>query len=703
MVKARLLVVDGERVEIAHEALLRTWEPLSQWIDEWYVGLETSRTDKSVLKSLPAEKEAPCKQEITQSGKDVKIVLLGRGGAGKTSLLKRLKGEAFNPNEPMTQGIQLSKFPFQAMDDTFRLNVWDFAGQESMHATHQFFLTKNTIYLLVLQGREGGEDAEAEYWLSYLEAFGDDSPVLVVLNKINECSFDLNYNSLLSRYRQCRDFVKTDCKENNGIDKLSSHLQSLISGMPSAQFYLRPPYWPRVKSRLEQMGKVLVATEEIYTLCSEEGVSAQDEIEELLNIFHLLGIVLSYQDDAVLEGIVFLNPEWVANGIYAVLTSEFLAAKEGEIDMHDLRTVLSAQRFPLDTHQYVIRLMRKFGLCLPYYKDDIHLFPELLGKAEPDAAHGFEPVRCLNYEYHYGFLPHGLIPRFIVQSHILSCPQSRWRSGVVLTHLKCRALVIGDPTKRRVTVLVKNGQPSARRELLGIIRAYFKQVHFQFSRDRLDVQERVPLIGYPSVSVDPDKLSAFELKGIQTYPEYDGQIVFTVDVSELLNGIEPERRDHLSGRQSSRPKHIFISYSHKDERYRAQLETHLTHLKNLGIISFWHDRMILPSREWESEIDENLRNADIVIMLISPDFMASDYCMGKEVRYAMDRHHSSTAQILPILVRKCDYKDLAFGKIQGLPKNQRPVSSWKDKDSAWHDVCMGIRSVAEEKDAASER
>ena len=695
MLEFRLLALHDGKLMLTYEALIRTWPLLAGWIQE--AGMQTSRShgvDKcsepeSELENIPHDHDG---QEPT---KDVKIVLVGRGGAGKTSLVRRLKEDSFDPCEPMTKGIHQSSFNLKTPDGTFRLNVWDFGGQECMHATHQFFLTRQTIYLLVLQGREGNVDAEVEYWLNYIDAFGADSQVLVVLNKIDECPFDLNFTILLRKYRQCQNFVKTDCKENKGIEQLTAHLGALITSMPQA--YSPSPCWPKIRSRIEKTNEVIMSKKDFYSLCREEGLGTQDECDKLARVFHLLGFLLYYGDDHILKDIVFIKPARVANGIYSVIASDLLAQKEGELDLGTLMAALNDSLFPVGMHQYLIRLMCRFGLCFPYYTDDMYLIPELLGESEPSSADAFYVEPCLNYEFHYAFLPHGLIPKLIVQTHTLSNPANRWRKGIVLSYANCKALIIGDSIKRVVTVRIMHGQPIDRREFLGIIRAYLKQIHHEYSGDRLDVQERVPLIYCPSFSVRYEKLLAFERQGIQSYPEFDGEKVIEVNVSELLNGVETADADTRARPKTAKPKHLFISYSHKDELYRAQLEIHLTNLKNLDIISFWHDRMIMPSNEWESEIDENLKKADIVIFLISPYFLASDYCMSKEVVFAMEQHCSAISQVVPIIVRPCDCKGQPFEKIQGLPMNLKPITRWKDKDAAWLDVSRAIRTIAEGK------
>ena len=136
------------------------------------------------------------RQQAKRPLNEGKLILVGRGEVGKTSLVRRLVDNNFRGDESKTQGINITAWPLRSDFDTFRLNIWDFGGQEIMHATHQFFLTERSIYLLVLNGREGGEDLDAEYWLKHIESFGGDSPVLVVQNKIAQHPFELNYEKM---------------------------------------------------------------------------------------------------------------------------------------------------------------------------------------------------------------------------------------------------------------------------------------------------------------------------------------------------------------------------------------------------------------------------------------------------------------------------------------------------------------------------
>jgi len=623
-----------------------------------------------------------------------KLILIGRGEVGKTSLVNRLVKSDFSGEERKTQGINITKWFIQVTNDSIRLNIWDFGGQEIMHATHQFFLTERTLYLLVLNGREGGEDADAEYWLKHIESFGADSPVIVVQNKISQHPFDLNYRGLRARYPQIRGFVKTDCKDEVGIPKLHDLIASVVADMPEIRmdFYAD---WYTVKERLESMGDEYLSYQQFVDLCIDQGIVDDSARDTLAFALHCLGIALNYRQDSRLRETSVLKPEWVTQGIYGILNAKRLAERHGELHLSDLRDILSGKRYPRDKHLFLLELMRKFSLCFPFRDDaDRFLVPDLLGKEEPLEVATFSPGECLNFEYHYGVLPEGLLPRFIVRTHALSADQPRWRSGVVLAYEDCKALVKTEPAERRVIVRVNGGNPIARRNLLAIIRYDFDLIHAEF-KDRLDVQEKVPLTANPSFSVDYKKLVAFERKKVTEFPEYVGQEILRINVSDLLNGIdfEEQRRDPLEA--LNRAKSLFFSYSHKDEELRDELETHLKLLQRQRIIATWHDRKILAGSEWDHEIDGALNRADIILLLVSADFIASDYCWDKEISRAMERHDSKEALVVPVLLRSCDWKGAPFGKVQGLPTDMKAVTAWSDRDAAWTNVATGIRRFAE--------
>ena len=176
---------------------------------------------------------------------EAKLILLGRGGVGKTSLVERLIHGRFGP-QPVTPGIHITdwQIPLHGGENV-RLHVWDFGGQEIMHATHQFFLTERSVYLVVVSRREGRVDEDAEYWLRLVETFGADSPVMVVLNKIESEPFDLNRRGLHEKFPgRIREFLESDCKEGTGIGEVKQAIIRETERLPSVRDKF-PARWSR--------------------------------------------------------------------------------------------------------------------------------------------------------------------------------------------------------------------------------------------------------------------------------------------------------------------------------------------------------------------------------------------------------------------------------------------------------------------------
>lgn len=141
---------------------------------------------------------------------------------------------------------------------------------------------------------------------------------------------------------------------------------------------------------------------------------------------------------------------------------------------------------------------------------------------------------------------------------------------------------------------------------------------------------------------------------------------------------------------------LFISYSHADEGVKTELLKHLEPLKKLHLVETWHDRKLKPGEEWENVISKELEKADIILLLVSIDFINSKYCYDIELDKALERHEQKTAVVIPIIVRNCLWQFTPFAKIQALPKDAKAISSWPDKDEAMTHVVDGIRLIAEQ-------
>ncbi len=145
---------------------------------------------------------------------------------------------------------------------------------------------------------------------------------------------------------------------------------------------------------------------------------------------------------------------------------------------------------------------------------------------------------------------------------------------------------------------------------------------------------------------------------------------------------------------------IFISYSHKDDEFRERLEVHLALLKRQGIIRVWHDRRIGAGKDIHKEISENLEAAAVVLLLVSPDFLASDYCYDRELARAMERHREGSARVIPVILRVCDWYGAPFGDLKAVPRDGQPITKFADRDEGFHEVAKAIRDVVAELGAA---
>ncbi len=191
-------------------------------------------------------------------------------------------------------------------------------------------------------------------------------------------------------------------------------------------------------------------------------------------------------------------------------------------------------------------------------------------------------------------------------------------------------------------------------------------------------------------------------QGNYTQVSGNGNVVIQGVQSSSLNinipATPPQNRDATTSSAdpappANRPKKLFFSYSKHDREYLEQLLSHLAVLRRKGKIAPWSDHLIRPGEEWDNVIREELNEADIILLLVSADFLATDYIWDVEIKTAMDRHAQKTAQVVPVVLRSCSWEDTPFGKLNGLPSKAKPVSSYADRDAAWLEVVKGIERL----------
>src|SRR5262249_9453217 len=462
------------------------------------------------------------------------------------------------------------------------------------------------------------------------------------------------------------EFIQTDCEADIGISELLRAIQRETDRLPNVRDPF-PASWFTVKNELASLRDNYIGYDAYQHLCAGHGIAGAVSQETLVGFLHDLGIVVNFRDNPRLSHTHVLNPSWVTNGIYKLLNDETLMQKkDGEFSHHDLARVLDAAAYPASMYQFLLDLMEKFELCYEFYDSNgRYLVPELLKKEEPGLPE-FVTADALRFEYHYNILPEGLLPRFIVRSRGHNQELPRWRTGAVLAFEGNRALVKADIQDRTVSITV-NGDLAGRRRLLTVIRSDFERLHSSIIR--LQAEEKVPVPHYAGTSVEYKTLCVMEAEGEKELPLVVGGKLVRVNVAELLNGVEEpsaRRRDAAQELRAGMRETVSVvfSYSHKDEELRDKLAAHLKILERNGVITSWYDRKIPPGDEWKRVIDTNFERADVILLLVSADFIASDYCYEVEMKGALERHEKREARVVPIIARPCRWQTAPFGRLQ---------------------------------------
>ncbi|MCC3423216.1 MAG: leucine-rich repeat domain-containing protein [Microcoleus sp. PH2017_01_SCD_O_A] len=470
---------------------------------------------------------------------EAKVLLVGQGSVGKTSLINRLTHNQYNPNQPQTDGLNITNWQITVNTKPVKLKVWDFGGQEIYHATHQFFLTKRSLYLLVSNCRTSEDENRLEYWLKLIESFGDASPVILVGNKCDEQPLDLNRKALRDKYPNIKAIIETSCQSGTGIDELRSAIHTEISQLKEV-YDLLPLSWFQVKQRLENLDKDFISISEYATICATENILAETDQTQLIGLLHNLGIVLNFREHPILQSTNILNPHWVTEGIYALLSDDALKVKtKGILTYADLSRILDSTKYPSHRYNCLTELMGEFQLCFPlsHCTPRTFLIPGILPKEEPENTK--LEGETLEFQYHYRILPDSILSRFIVLMHekIHNC--THWRTGVMLEYTEGAevyniARIKSDPEDEKISIAV-SGRESTRRSFLSMIRDTFTKIHNSFAN--LEISQWVPVPGYP----DADPLDYEELLGLEEMGENTvrvGKLKLKLDLRPLLDGYE---------------------------------------------------------------------------------------------------------------------------------------------------------------------
>lgn len=649
----------------------------------------------------------------------VKVLLVGNGCVGKTTLAHGLAhGRA--PDMPVverTHGIELQTFELGlSRGERATLHLWDFGGQERYHAMHRLFVQRNALYLL-LWAEETDEAADearhpVAYWLELVERLAPGAEVMLVKNQIDRSNKRGRPEGTEGRELGRVTQVEVSALRYRGIDALKAALSEMVQGACHLWGYLLPKSWHDVRATLEawrrsgsESGEPLrsLSLGRFEQLCLEHDVS---DARVLLGFLHDTGEL--YHRAGRFNDSIVLDQNWFIDALYRLFerkSGAYDAAKRlgGELKGADLRGYWPGEG-EAECETYFDFLLQT-GMAFELGRDDGKPFAErtiIVPTLLPDGGderltHVLEPwaevapgESWLRLEY--PFLHRGLVEHVIVELSGLSKGRSWWRDGLIVRDpaTECTILLNATPREHRLELRLRKGRhDEAFARVLATLGAIVRRA-----------PERVLVSADGKAFVGLEVLAEANGTGDTHVVTSAGRAVALKDYDRFVPFTRPSRSGQrlVPERAESKPTRVFISWSHspKDKPHLDELETRLKGLKRVVAIDFWHGGQVFAGAVVADEMCKRLEVADVVLLLVSPDFMASDECFSTEMRLALKKYDEGRGRVVPLLVRPTDaWEELPIGRHQTLPRDGRAISQRpeREQDEAWAEVSAELRAL----------
>ena len=403
---------------------------------------------------------------------ETKLLLVGYGLVGKTTLMKRLVYDEYNENELSTEGIEIKRWKLKTDNNSeFKINIWDFGGQEIYHSTHQFFLSKRSIYLLIWDARIDfmmPNLASFDYWLHIVSLLSKNSPIIVVQNKIDQRTNLVDEKYMQEYFPNIVGFHKVSAKDKTGIKELEEIIQKEINKQPHIGEQL-PKAWIDIRDNLKETQQNYIKLDDYLSVCNSYNIDYEQAIH-LSNYFHDLGIFLHFQDNDILRNLIFLNPEWATKAVYKIIDTREVIDNRGKFNYSQLKDIW--KDYPDDKFAFLIELMKKFELCFQLPNKVDYIVPELLPPTQPDII--WDDADNFQFEYRYKFVPAGVITRLIVRMHNIIKNNIYWLHGLVVEQEDTVAVITIKKFERYIKVKIKGKN---KQDLFGILRYEIDNIH----------------------------------------------------------------------------------------------------------------------------------------------------------------------------------------------------------------------------------
>jgi GTPase SAR1 family protein len=620
----------------------------------------------------------------------LKTQFIGNGRVGKTTLAHALEHKRA-PDEPCksTHGITIREIQqvLEGEDEPVTLQLWDFGGQEIYHATHRLFLSDDCLYLLLWaedqQEKEANETNHSPaYWLELIHDLGANSPVILVKNQIDRSDHlpirPAELTEDIPGVKQIRQEVKISAQQYRGMPALRGAIESVLEELKHRVCLELPTSWLQVQDELKQLEQKTIPFAHFKQICIKAGVNHAEWFADYL---HKTGIVF-YRKGAF-QGQIILDQNWAINAVYRVFDPNkphrrLIERMGGRFNGEDASLFWDDEETETTEREIYLDFMRNCGICYEPdrretwqeqkpLKEREFIIPALLPLTSlAQSAWGETRPDDWQLDIAYPFLHRSIIERIILRLGETYAGEP-WRSGIFCTTdtgqllLECEYSNKQASTQGRLHFRLRGNQPDqlvyALRKLISEISPHRRYTEYL----QKPAAERIEL------------------------PEFKDE---AMDHKSRLDDTQP----------ADKTVKLFISYSHADEAHKEQLEKHLKAISRNLPLTVWDDRKrtLFAGEPVDEQIFQQLNTADIIVLLISPDFINSDYCFTKEMERALERYNDEGNVVIPIIIRHtASWRNHAIGKIVALPKDGKPLKKWDDADEFWGSVEDGIRAQVE--------
>jgi len=619
-------------------------------LDQAFLPESREKNSFGAIKPFLVEIEKDKLKNIQFINDRVKIILVGNGRVGKTSLYGRLRNEPLNPNEPYTHGLSIGsldekEFIPEVSTDSLHASVWDFGGQEIFYATHQFFLTEGALYVLcwtkeefVKKYRDQNQEdrpydgiwREEHYWLENIRLHGKDSPVLLVQTHCDQGNLSLpenidkKYTADALRFSAKEEFKSTlEVVRREMATKINKEVPGF--GQPFASSY------DRLIDAIAERKKedTFISLDAFRAIATNPEIDISN-VDSALDFLRRSGIVVYYHDNERLKDVVYINPNWLTETVYKIFKNELLET-EGRFDLSYLAEVLPVSKYTELDRKRFVELLLQFELIFEekrkekktnFYVAPQYLPEKLSNKEQRTFDDKFELQElCFVFKFSK-FLPDNVIVNFLSRYGAYA-EELIWKKGICFKHVHNRTVdwtVILDEAEKKLKVYATKGIKNS-----------------ELERKFIDEFDALSKGAYAEISLDGVRFVSWR-KLLEKYNNRNSEIEDTdsktIPMSAFYHLLEPvsyrpDEGNEEPSKETSQTE-IFFSYAWGDEKETGESREKIVNELYTALKDVYNVQRDIISNDYGHLISvfmERIGKGKLVVVFISNKYLTSKYCM----------------------------------------------------------------------------